>query len=73
MPKLDKRTIQEIIANPYETRSDSFYFVDGELVMHHRIGVKSVRQSGQALNWPGLPSTVTRRPKFDLFTNRKTR
>ena len=59
MPKLDKKTIQEIIANPYETRSvrdpryfllfpqvprksvphpnqDSFYFVDGELVMHHR-------------------------------------
>ena len=26
----------EIEANPYETRSDSFYFVDGELIMHHR-------------------------------------
>lgn len=27
---------QELISNPYETKSDSFYFVDGQLIMHHR-------------------------------------
>ena len=25
-----------MIDNPYETRSDSFYFVEGTLVMHNR-------------------------------------
>ena len=25
-----------MIENPYETRSDSFYFVEGALVMHNR-------------------------------------
>lgn len=29
-------TETKLIANPYQTKSDSFYFVDGELVMHHR-------------------------------------
>ena len=36
VPKIDKKLMAEIEANPYETRSDSFYFVDGQLVMHHR-------------------------------------
>ena len=25
-----------MIENPYETKSDSFYFVDDKLVMHHK-------------------------------------
>jgi hypothetical protein len=25
-----------MIANPYETRSDSFYFVDDKLIMHNK-------------------------------------
>ena len=36
VPKLDKKLLDLIEQNPYETRSDSFYFVDGELIMHHR-------------------------------------
>lgn len=28
--------VQEMIENPYETRSDSFYFVDDVLVMHNK-------------------------------------
>ena len=35
-PKLDKAFIEMMIKNPFETRSDSFYFVDGELVMHNK-------------------------------------
>lgn len=27
---------EDMIANPYETKSDSFYFVDGKLVMHNK-------------------------------------
>lgn len=28
--------VSEMIANPFETRSDSFYFVDDCLVMHNK-------------------------------------
>jgi len=28
--------VREMIASPYETRSDSFYFVDDSLVMHNK-------------------------------------
>lgn len=36
VPKIDKKLMAEIMENPYSTKSDSFYFVDGTLVMHHR-------------------------------------
>lgn len=29
-------SVSEMIANPFETRSDSFYFVDNNLVMHNK-------------------------------------
>ncbi|CAI2349769.1 unnamed protein product [Caenorhabditis sp. 36 PRJEB53466] len=35
-PQLSQQLMDEMIANPYETRSDSFYFVDGKLVMHNK-------------------------------------
>ena len=35
-PKLDPATIELMIENPFETRSDSFYFVDDQLVMHNK-------------------------------------
>jgi len=28
--------IADMIAHPYETKSDSFYFVDDELIMHNK-------------------------------------
>lgn len=36
LPELSKKEIREMMNCPYETRSDSFYFVDGELVMHNK-------------------------------------
>ena len=36
MMRLYVPTEKEVVASPYETKSDSFYFVDGELVMHHK-------------------------------------
>jgi len=36
MPTLTKAQETEMIENPFETRSDSFYFVDNELIMHNR-------------------------------------
>lgn len=29
-------TVQEMIDHPFETKSDSFYFVDGKLIMHNK-------------------------------------
>lgn len=34
--ELSKADIKLMVENPYETRSDSFYFVDGKLVMHNK-------------------------------------
>lgn len=36
VPPLDEETIRDMIAHPYETTSDSFYFVDNILVMHNK-------------------------------------
>ncbi|XP_030078502.1 protein unc-119 homolog A [Microcaecilia unicolor] len=35
-PQLSEELIQEMILHPYETQSDSFYFVDEKLVMHNK-------------------------------------
>jgi hypothetical protein len=34
MPKIPKKIQQEMIANPFGTKSDSFYFVENKLIMH---------------------------------------
>lgn len=36
IPPLDPELEQELIANPWETKSDSFYFADGRLIMHNK-------------------------------------
>ena len=32
----DPALIKQMIENPYETRSDSFYFVNKKLIMHNK-------------------------------------
>ncbi|XP_056309681.1 protein unc-119 homolog B-A [Danio aesculapii] len=36
LPDLDPHTIEEMISHPFETRSDSFYFANNTLIMHHK-------------------------------------
>ncbi|KAJ3600571.1 hypothetical protein NHX12_031551 [Muraenolepis orangiensis] len=36
LPDLDPSTIEEMVASPMETRSDSFYFANNQLIMHHK-------------------------------------
>ena len=36
MPPLSEELKKEIINHPYETRSDSFYFGNGELILHNK-------------------------------------
>ncbi|CAG2162092.1 unnamed protein product [Oppiella nova] len=35
-PSLSPELCEEMIANPFETRSDSYYFVDNRLIMHNK-------------------------------------
>ncbi|KAJ7999774.1 hypothetical protein DPEC_G00197920 [Dallia pectoralis] len=35
-PQLSESLVGQMVDNPYETRSDSFYFVDNQLVMHSK-------------------------------------
>lgn len=35
-PALNRELASEMVANPFETRSDSFYFVDDKLIMHNK-------------------------------------
>eukprot|EP00741_Cyanophora_paradoxa_P013391 tig00020685_g12930.t1 len=36
MPKLTPEAKRELVDHPFETRSDSFYFVNDELIMHNK-------------------------------------
>lgn len=36
VPSLDESVKEEMINNPWEVESDSFYFVDERLIMHHK-------------------------------------
>lgn len=36
LPPMDSELIDDIVNNPLAVRSDSFYFVDGELIMHNK-------------------------------------
>lgn len=35
-PRLEPEVIKQMVDSPFETRSDSFYFVDNKLVMHNK-------------------------------------
>jgi hypothetical protein len=36
LPEIDEETKQDMIESVWETKSDSFYFVDNKLIMHHK-------------------------------------
>ena len=35
-PTLTEAECEDMIKSPFDTKSDSFYFVDGKLIMHNR-------------------------------------
>ena len=36
VPDFDPEIKKQMIENPWETKSDSFYFVEGKLIMHNK-------------------------------------
>ena len=54
-PQLDPETVRQMVASPFETKSDSFYFVDGKLIMHNKADYS---YNNTKANWKLTP------PKF---------
>ena len=44
VPPLDDDLIEEMIQNPFLTKSDSFYFIDDELIMHNKASYQYTRR-----------------------------
>jgi len=42
-PSFSQYQIDQIVANPHQTKSDTFYFVGEELVMHHKVSYAYVK------------------------------
>eukprot|EP01009_Symbiontida_sp_KSa7_P008321 NODE_5775_length_301_cov_338.408730_g5163_i0.p1 GENE.NODE_5775_length_301_cov_338.408730_g5163_i0~~NODE_5775_length_301_cov_338.408730_g5163_i0.p1 ORF type:complete len:53 (-),score=7.70 NODE_5775_length_301_cov_338.408730_g5163_i0:114-272(-) len=36
VPELSEEEVQEMVERPFETKSDSFYFVNDQLIMHNK-------------------------------------
>mmetsp|Transcript_12392 Transcript_12392/g.24665 ORF Transcript_12392/g.24665 Transcript_12392/m.24665 type:complete len:261 (-) Transcript_12392:93-875(-) len=48
LPPLSEELINDMINNPFETKSDSFYFCNGKLIMHNKASYKYIREGAQA-------------------------
>mmetsp|Transcript_9095 Transcript_9095/g.15079 ORF Transcript_9095/g.15079 Transcript_9095/m.15079 type:complete len:256 (-) Transcript_9095:271-1038(-) len=46
LPPLSDELINDMIEHPFETKSDSFYFVNGKLIMHNKASYKYIREGG---------------------------
>ena len=42
VPNLDPDLVEEILSRPYDVTSDTFYFVDDELVIHNKASYRYV-------------------------------
>mmetsp|Transcript_7201 Transcript_7201/g.12870 ORF Transcript_7201/g.12870 Transcript_7201/m.12870 type:complete len:227 (+) Transcript_7201:165-845(+) len=54
VPMLEDKLIEEMVDSPFETRSDSFYFVNGELVMHNKADYMYCGEAAEAKTTPGV-------------------
>ena len=61
VPLIEDELVTQMLAHPYETRSDSFYFVGGKLIMHnmaeYRYTENSIEAQGKA-NAENMPDPV---------------
>uniref|UniRef100_A0A7S3MAT2 GMP phosphodiesterase delta subunit domain-containing protein n=1 Tax=Spumella elongata TaxID=89044 RepID=A0A7S3MAT2_9STRA len=48
LPPLSEELIKDMIDHPFETKSDSFYFVNGKLIMHNKASYKYIREDSTA-------------------------
>jgi len=55
VPLLDEKLIDDMVAHPFETRSDSFYFVNNELIMHNKAEYMYCGEAAEAKPTAGNP------------------
>mmetsp|Transcript_116185 Transcript_116185/g.227903 ORF Transcript_116185/g.227903 Transcript_116185/m.227903 type:complete len:260 (+) Transcript_116185:107-886(+) len=48
LPPLSEELMNDMIEHPYETKSDSFYFVNDRLIMHNKASYRYIREVAQA-------------------------
>ena len=48
LPPMDNALVSDMIAHPYETSSDSFYFVGDKLIMHNKAFYKYIPEDSNA-------------------------
>ena len=48
MPPLSETLIQDMLDNPFETKSDSFYFVDNKCIMHNKASYSYVKEDSNS-------------------------
>lgn len=48
LPALSEELIKDMIDHPFETKSDSFYFVNNKLIMHNKASYKYIREDNTA-------------------------
>mmetsp|Transcript_4179 Transcript_4179/g.4281 ORF Transcript_4179/g.4281 Transcript_4179/m.4281 type:complete len:259 (-) Transcript_4179:288-1064(-) len=46
LPALSESLIEDMIEKPFETQSDSFYFVEDKLIMHNKAAYRYLREDG---------------------------
>lgn len=67
VPPLDDALIEEMVHSPFETQSDSFYFVGNELIIHNKASYKYTTTPDRV-----LPLSLNRgyaEAKMDDYTN----
>lgn len=55
LPELSEPEMAEMVSQPHATRSDSFYFVDGALVMHNKADYSFLPSAPSAARQPPPP------------------
>ncbi|CAM9620050.1 unnamed protein product, partial [Discosporangium mesarthrocarpum] len=71
VPPLDEDLIEAMIASPHETKSDSFYFVDNQLIMHNKASYKYLpedqaqEKKSYETRYGGAKASKKRASKYD--------
>lgn len=58
VPLLEDSLVEEMIANPFDTRSDSFYFVNDKLIMHNKAEYSYAHETAEAKTSDASPATA---------------
>lgn len=61
IPPLPQSLTEAIIQNPYACKSDTFYYVGEEMVMHHKVSYKYTQNTGRTRD---RTTTVNHGPSF---------